>query len=95
MIFVGLLTICIKKAKIKKKGSDNMTEKKYSQVLLRLRKEKGLTQADLAAQLNIAQRTYSHYEKGTNEPSIETLIKLADIYGVPVDVIIGRYEIAK
>lgn len=69
-------------------------EKEYSKVLLRLRKENNLTQSEVAKIINVAQRTYAHYEKGQNEPSIETLIRLADLYKVPIDVLVGRYKIA-
>ena len=68
-------------------------EKNYGKVFFRLRKENNMTQEEVARKLNITQRTYAHYEKGTNEPSIDTLIKLADIYRVPIDILVGRYEI--
>lgn len=68
---------------------------KYNDVLKELRKKNNLTQAELAKYLNMTQRTYAHYEKGDREPNIETLILLAEKYGVPVDVLIGRYELSK
>lgn len=68
-------------------------EKAYAKVLKTLREQRNLTQTELAKTLGISQRAYAHYEKGENEPSIETLIRLAEYYGVPVDVIIGRYQI--
>ena len=68
--------------------------KKYNEVLTGLRKKNGLTQAQIAQELNITQRAYAHYEKGDREPNIDTLIRLADKYGVPIDVLVGRYEIA-
>lgn len=55
-----------------------------------LRKNEGLTQKELAQKLNIATNTYGGYELGTSEPTIETLIKLADYYNVSVDYLIGR-----
>lgn len=69
--------------------------RKYNEIIRELRNEKGLTQKEIAEKLNISQRAYSHYEKGENEPGIEMLIKMAELYSVPVDVIVGRYEIAK
>lgn len=68
---------------------------KYNEVLKGLRKQNNLTQSEVAKFLNIEQRTYAHYEKGDREPSIETLIKLADYYKLPIDIIVGRYNIAE
>ncbi len=58
--------------------------------LKELRKEKKLTQKDLAQLLNVAPTTYLGYEKGLNEPTIETLCKLADYYQVSLDYLVGR-----
>ena len=55
-----------------------------------LRKEKTLTQKDLAKMLNIAVSTYSGYELETSEPSLNTLIKLANYYDVSLDYLVGR-----
>lgn len=68
-------------------------KQKYPEVLFRLRTKNKLSQQQVADILNIHQRTYAHYEKGENEPSIETLIKLAEFYKIPIDVLVGRYEI--
>jgi len=43
--------------------------------------------------IGIARQTYAGYERGYHEPSIESLIALAEIYGVSLDYITGRYEI--
>lgn len=58
--------------------------------LKELRKNKNITQLELAKHLNIAESTYCCYEKGINEPNIETLIKLANYYNVSVDYLIGH-----
>ncbi|MGN1222270.1 MAG: helix-turn-helix domain-containing protein [Christensenellales bacterium] len=50
-----------------------------------LRKENKLKQKQLADYLNVAESTYRSYENCTNEPSIETLKKLADFYKVSID----------
>lgn len=68
---------------------------KYYEVLKGLRKQNNLTQSQVAEVINVTQRTYAHYEKGDREPSIETLIKLADYYRLPIDVLVGRYNIAE
>ena len=58
--------------------------------LIKLRKDKNLTQEQVANYLNMSQSTYQHYENLRAEPSIETLCKLADFYGVSLDYLVGR-----
>lgn len=55
----------------------------------KLRKEKRLTQIELARLCHITQGTLSGYETGRYEPDMETLKLLADIFGVQVDEVIG------
>lgn len=55
-----------------------------------LRKEKGLTQTQLANAVGIGRQAYAYYEKGEREPSPETLCKFADFFGVTVDELLGR-----
>jgi repressor LexA len=50
-----------------------------------LRQQKGISQARLAKDLNVAQQTISHYETGRVEPSLEMLKTLADYFGVSLD----------
>ena len=58
--------------------------------LKQLRKSEKLTQEQLAKILNVAKTTYCGYELGTSEPTIETLIKLADFYNVSLDYLVDR-----
>ena len=55
-----------------------------------LRIKKGLTQQQVANDLNINRMKYNHYELGNSEPNIETLIKLSDYYHTTVDEILGH-----
>lgn len=57
-----------------------------------LREDLDLTQKDLADQLHIGQRTYSHYENGTRKIPLDILIGLADYYECSVDYLLGRTE---
>lgn len=57
-----------------------------------LRSARGVLQKDIAALLGIDRTTYVKYEKGVSEPSIETLLKLADYFGVSVDFLLGRED---
>ena len=58
--------------------------------LKELREEIGLTQKELAERLNIGYTTYNAYEKGTNEPNINIIIRLADFFNVTIDELFGR-----
>lgn len=55
-----------------------------------LREDHDYKQRELANVLNVSQNTYSQYENGIIELTAETLIKLADFYGVSVDYLLGR-----
>lgn len=61
-------------------------------VLKSLRKEKKQTQTEVAKALNISQRAYSNYENGEREPSVDTLISMAEYFNVPLDILVGRYK---
>lgn len=54
----------------------------------RLRESKGLTQKEIAEQLNTLSQTYSNYENGQRIPSLDFLIDLADFYHLPLDILI-------
>lgn len=58
--------------------------------LKQLRKENKKSQTEVAKLLNITQQTYARYELETSEPTIDTLCKLADYYGVSLDFLVGR-----
>lgn len=65
---------------------------KFSNRLAELRHEKRLSQKEIAKLLYIPQTTYSHYEVGNREPSIETMIKLCDLFDVSADYLLGRKD---
>lgn len=58
-----------------------------------LRKEKNVTQAQIAAILDYGYTAVANYEAGKNEPSIENLIRIADFFGVSLDYLVGRSEV--
>lgn len=60
-----------------------------NETLKRIRTLKGLTQGQVADALQIGRSTYTHYEKGTREPDIETLQKLSSYFEVPIEVLIA------
>lgn len=64
-----------------------------NQRLKQLRAENNLTQTNLADILGIAKTTLAAYEQGKSEPSIDTIIKLADFFNVSIDYLLGRTNI--
>ena len=62
----------------------------FQERLLEQRKLYNLTQRDIAKKLEISQPSYIRYEKGLAEPTLINLVKLADIFDVSVDYLLGR-----
>ena len=61
----------------------------FPEKIKKARKDMGYTQREVAKETKLPQSTIAKYETGKLEPSIETLGKLADFYGVSVDWLIG------
>lgn len=57
--------------------------------LKKLRKEKKLTQTELATKLNISQKSYSNWESGKAEPTLDNIVKLANILDTTTDELLG------
>lgn len=57
--------------------------------IAQLRKTKNLSQKELSHILCVAQNTVCNWEKGNREPDIESLQKLARLFGVSIDYLIG------
>ena len=65
----------------------------FSSRIRELRHEVDVTQKALAAGLGISERAYQYYELGAREPSISTLIALANYFGVSVDYLLGLSDV--
>lgn len=63
-----------------------------SERLKSCRKESGYTQNQVAIYCDITEKTYQNYELMTREPKIEILIRIADLYGVSIDYLVGRTD---
>lgn len=61
----------------------------FGQNLIKFRNLCGFTQQQIADILNLNRTTYTKYETGVSEPSIEILKKIAAIYGVDANAILG------
>jgi transcriptional regulator with XRE-family HTH domain len=58
--------------------------------LKELREDYKITQEELGKLLNVSKQAISQYERGENEPSFESLVKLADKFDVSLDYLLGR-----
>lgn len=62
----------------------------FSERLKTLRKEKGISQADVAEFLGISKAAYGFYESGRNMPSVDILMNIATYFDVSIDYILAR-----
>lgn len=57
--------------------------------LKELRQEKRLIQDELAKKLNISRNTITRYENGTRQPNINTVKKIAELFDISTDYLLG------
>lgn len=61
-----------------------------SENIKKLRKEKGMSQEELAAKLNVVRQTVSKWEQDLSVPDSEMLISIAEVFDVPVSQLLGE-----
>ena len=61
----------------------------FGKILQKMRKEKGLTQEQLARRINKESSIISRYEKGLQNPTFETVKEFAAIFNVSMDYLAG------
>ncbi|MFC7443283.1 helix-turn-helix domain-containing protein [Laceyella putida] len=64
----------------------------FSERLKALRREKRITQQQIADRFGVTKSTVSRWEKGSFEPDTEKLKEIADYFGVTVDYLLGNDE---
>lgn len=64
----------------------------FSQRLKKLRTDKHLTQAQVAKRVGVTASMVSSYETDIRLPSYDVMMRLADLFGVSVDYLLGREE---
>ena len=65
---------------------------KFFEQLYSLRVESTMSRAELAEKLNVSVRLISDWENGQRECDFDMLIKIADLFSVSVDYLLGRKE---
>ena len=76
-------------AEVRKEVINHMDIVKTGRFLQELRKEKRLTQEQLAEQMGVARRTVSRWETGSNMPDLDVLLELSDLYEVDLREILS------
>lgn len=64
----------------------------FNERLKELRTNKCLSQKQLSVEIGISDRGIQRYEYGEREPSMSTLISLADYFDVSLDYLVGRSD---
>lgn len=67
----------------------------FGKKLKELRKIEGWTQEQVATKIGVTKQTYNHYENEKRTPSLGTIKKLAEVYGVDLDTVFGEQSVAK
>ncbi|MCI9468260.1 MAG: helix-turn-helix transcriptional regulator [Oscillospiraceae bacterium] len=64
----------------------------FQERLHQLRKGTGLKQEDMAKELGVVFRSYRRYECGESEPTLSTLLQIAEYFHVSLDYLAGRSD---
>ncbi|MFR6090003.1 MAG: helix-turn-helix domain-containing protein [Anaerobutyricum hallii] len=64
----------------------------FAERIKMLRKEKGITQVELAEAMGLSKGTIAMWEVGKREATFDTLCKLAEFFGKSIDYILGRSD---
>ncbi len=75
------------------KNKSNSSLYDISQRIILLRERKGLTQERLADMVGVKNTTISAYENDVNFPSLEVLIRLAKVFNITTDELLGIEEL--
>lgn len=64
----------------------------FSERLKEQRKQAKLTQKEIAAQIGVSQQAYQKWEKGDKKPTQDKLTKIAELFDVSVDYLLGNAD---
>ena len=75
----------------KQERGKKMDQCMIGEFLKELRKDKNITQEQLAEKMNVSRRTVSRWETGSNMPDLDILVELSDFYNVDLrDIFNGK-----
>lgn len=64
----------------------------FNERLRAIRKENKLTQKQTAEAIATSEQNYQRYERGSQQPTLPTLIALADLFDCSIDYLVGRSD---
>jgi transcriptional regulator with XRE-family HTH domain len=62
--------------------------------IMQLRKQLNISQLELADKAEVSRTIIGNYERNTNTPSIEVLLKIAKVFNVSVDFLVGEGQLS-
>ena len=65
-------------------------DEKFPEILRRLIKERGLTREQVAKLIGVSRPMVHYYESGSKPPSRKRLIRISEVFGVPLDMLVGK-----
>lgn len=74
---------------------NNMNQERIGRFIAKCRKEKGLTQEELAEKLNVSNKSVSRWETGVTLPSLNTFVLLSKIFDVTINDLISGEIVVK
>ena len=66
---------------------------KFNEKLLKLRKEKGLSQEELGMEMQVSRQTISKWESGQSYPDFTRLVMLSDFFGMTLDELVKDIDV--
>ena len=66
-------------------GSENTMKRTFGTMIAAMRKERGMTQLELAEKMGVTDKAVSKWERDLSFPDINSMPKLADVFNVTVD----------
>lgn len=67
----------------------------FSERLRLLRLQAQMTQEELAAKLFVTRQAVSNYEQGIRYPSLDTLVRIAQLFGVSLDELLPKTQVCR
>lgn len=71
----------------------NKSMKIFAERLLELRKERGISQARLAKELDVSYAIVCYWETDKSEPTAPNIVKIANYFGVSCDYLLGEVDL--
>lgn len=66
---------------------------RFGETLKKLREQMHLRQNDLAEMAGVERSTVANWERGAKQPSLDTLVRLSEIFGVSLDELVGTTRV--